>query len=118
MEGYRGLKVYDLVYQAAMEIFTLSGSFPKEEKYALTDQIRRSSRSVVANLAEGYRKKRYPKLYMSKLIEVDGEIAETLVWIDFAHSCCYINASQHRLVTARYNEAGRMIQGIISSIQL
>jgi hypothetical protein len=70
--GFRDLKVYQLAYQLAMEIFQASKSFPVEEKYSLTDQIRRASRSVAANIAEGYRKKRYPKMFVSKMIDADG----------------------------------------------
>ncbi len=82
--GFRDLKVYQLSYRLAMEIFELSKSFPKEERYALTDQIRRSSRSVAANIAEGYRKRQYPKLFVLKMVNADGEAAETQVWLDTA----------------------------------
>lgn len=75
--GYRDLKVYKLAYKLAMEIFHLSKDFPREEKYSLTDQIRRSSRSIAANIAEGYSKKRYPKMFVSKMADADGETAET-----------------------------------------
>lgn len=85
--GFRDLKVYELAYQLAMEIFHASKSFPSEEKYSLTDQIRRASRSVAANIAEGYRKKRYPKMFVSKMADADGEVTETQVWIDFARDC-------------------------------
>ena len=77
MQGFRDLNVYQKAYQLAMQIFDLSKSFPKEERYALTDQIRRSSRSVAANIAEGYRKRQYPKMFLSKLADADGETAET-----------------------------------------
>src|SRR5205807_4063693 len=71
--GFRDLKVYQLAYELAMEIFRESKSFPPEEKYSLTDQIRRSSRSVAANIAEGYRKKQYPRMFVNKMADADGE---------------------------------------------
>lgn len=77
LKGHRDLKVYQLAYKLAMDIFNLSKSFPKEEKYSLTDQIRRSSRSVTANIAEGFRKRQYPKMFVSKLADADGEATET-----------------------------------------
>ena len=89
--GFRDLKVYQLAYQLAMEIFQASKSFPVEEKYSLTDQIRRASRSVAANIAEGYRKKRYPKMFVSKMIDADGEATETQVWLDFARDCGFLS---------------------------
>ena len=87
LQGHRDLKVYQLAYEVAMEIFNLSTMFPREETYSLTDQIRRSSRSVAANIAEGFRKRRYPNMLLSKLTESDGEATETQVWLDFACDC-------------------------------
>ena len=84
LRGHRDLKVYQLAYKLAMEIFHLSKAFPREEIYSLTDQIRRSSRSVAANLAEGFRKRRYPNVFLNKLTDCDAESAETQVWLDFA----------------------------------
>jgi four helix bundle protein len=100
-----------------MELFRLSGAFPKEERYALTDQLRRSSRAVSANIAEGYRKKRYPRTYISKLVDTDGELAETSVWIDFARECGYLSAEHYKSLAQRYQEAGRMLNGLIASIE-
>lgn len=71
--GFRDLKAYQMAFDLAMEIFEESKKFPAEEKYSLTDQIRRSSRSVAANIGEGYRKKRYPKMFVSKMADADGE---------------------------------------------
>jgi four helix bundle protein len=85
--SHRDLEVYQKAFDAAMLIFELSKSFPKEECYSLTDQIRRSSRSVCANMAEAWRKRRYQKLFISKLCEVEGEAAETQVWLEFAVKC-------------------------------
>lgn len=80
--GFRDLKVYQKSYKAALEIFAISKTFPREEQYSLTDQIRRSSRSVPANIAEAWKKRRYSKLFVSKLIESSGEASETEVWLD------------------------------------
>lgn len=87
-----------------MEIFHLSKSFPNEEKYSLTDQIRRSSRSVCANLAEAYRKKRYINHFISKLTDCDGENSETNVWLEFALQCEYISQQQYNELTERNQE--------------
>lgn len=113
--GFRGLKVYQLSYQLAMEIFHLSKSFPREEQYSLTDQIRRSSRSVPANIAEGYRKRLYEKMFVSKMADADGEATETQVWIDFARDCGYINNNVHDNFITRYEEVGRMLGGMIAN---
>ncbi|PYS37171.1 MAG: hypothetical protein DMF71_19065, partial [Acidobacteria bacterium] len=80
LHGHRDLKVFQLAYSLAMEIFHLSKTFPREELYSLTDQIRRSSRSVAANIAEGFRKRRYPNHFVSKLTDCDAEGSETQVW--------------------------------------
>ena len=81
--GFKDLKVYQMSYKLAMEIFRLSKSFPKEEIYSLTDQIRRSSRSVCGNIAEAYRKRRYPKHFTSKITDADGEASETTGLVGF-----------------------------------
>jgi four helix bundle protein len=82
--GFRKLKAYQIAFELAMEIFEISKSFPKEETYSLTDQIRRSSRSICTNIAEAYRKRRYPKHFISKLSDSDTENAETLCWLEFS----------------------------------
>ncbi len=81
LRGHRDRKVFQLAYCLAMEIFHLTKHFPREELYSLTDQIRRSSRSVPANLAEGFRKRRYPNMLVNKLTDCDGEATETQVWL-------------------------------------
>ena len=95
MRGYKDLIAYQKAYTLAMDIFEISKSFPKEERYSLTDQVRRSSRSVCANIAEGYRKRRYPANFILKLTDSDAENSETQVWIDFALSSGYINDPEH-----------------------
>jgi four helix bundle protein len=77
LQGHRDLKVYQLAYRLAMEIFEVSKGFPKDERYSLTDQVRRSSRSVAANIAEAFRKRQYPNMFVSKLADADAEATET-----------------------------------------
>ncbi len=90
---FRELEVYQLAMDAAMQIFEVSKPFPPEEKYSLTDQIRRSSRSVCTNIAEAWRKRRYPNAFVSKLSDADAEAAETQVWLEFALKCGYLGQS-------------------------
>ena len=111
--GYSELKVFQLSYRLAMEIFELTKSFPKEEKYSLTDQIRRSSRSVCANIAEGYRKRIYPKHFTSKMTDADGECAETLVWLKFSKDCEYISEETRAKLYKEYEEVGRMLGSMV-----
>ncbi len=114
LKGHRDLKVYQLAYKLAMEIFNESKTFPKEEKYSLTDQIRRSSRSVAANIAEGFRKRQYPKMFVSKLADSDGEATETQVWLDFAKDCEYLSPEKHAELIKGYEEVGKMLGTMMS----
>jgi four helix bundle protein len=102
MGGYRDLKIYQLAYKLAMELFNESKSLPREERYSLTDQIRRSSRSVAANVAEGFRKRRYPNMFVSKMADADSEAAETQVWLDFACDCGYMSQKRHDELISGY----------------
>jgi len=95
-----------------MEIFEISKAFPKEETYSLTDQIRRSSRSVSVNIGEGYRKRRYPKHFSSKMTDADGECTETQIWLDYAKDCKYIKEEIHNKLLKNYEEVGRMLGGM------
>ncbi len=88
---YRELEVYQVAMDAAMTIFALSKEFPVEERYSLTDQVRRSSRSVCANIAEAWRKRRYPNAFVSKLSDAEAEAAETLVWLELTVRCGYLD---------------------------
>ena len=115
MQGFRDLKVYQLAYKLAMEIFHITKTFPSEEKYSLTDQIRRSSRSVPANIAEGYRKRQYTKAFVNKVSDADGEVAETQVWLSIAADCEYISLEQRELLTQQYEEVGRMLGGMLAN---
>ena len=114
LQGHRDLKVYQLAYDLAMEIFRLSKRFPREEIYSLTDQIRRSSRSVAANIGEGFRKRRYPNHFVSKLTDCDAEATETQVWIDFAFDCGYLSLKNHEHLTQGYEEVGKMLFGMMA----
>ena len=113
-QGFRDLKVYQMAFDLAMAIFEDSKKFPVEEKYSLTDQIRRASRSVAANIAEGYRKKQYPKMFVSKMADADGEATETQVRIDFAEKCGYLTSNRASDLRGGYEEVGRMLGGIIA----
>ena len=115
MQGHRDLKVYQQAYRLAMEIFDESKSFPKDERYSLTDQIRRSSRGVAANIAEGFRKRQYPNMFISKLADADGESTETQVWLDFARDCGYLSPERQVELTKGYAEVGRMLGSMIAS---
>jgi four helix bundle protein len=104
---FRELEVYQLAMLAAMKLFELSKRFPQEERYSLTDQVRRSSRSVCANIAEAWRKRRYPNAFVSKLSDAEAEAAETQVWIEFALKCGYLTPDQ----TNELDELYENIQG-------
>lgn len=108
-QGHRGLKIFQLAYRLAMRIFLISKRFPAEERYSLTDQIRRSSRGVAANIAEGLRKRRYPNAFLIRWADADGEATETQVWLDFSHDCGYMSAEEHGELIAGYEELGRML---------
>lgn len=96
-----------------MEIFVLSKEFPPDERFSLTSQIRRSSRSVAANIAEGFRKRQYPNMIVSKLADSDAEATETQVWLDFACECKYLVEDRRRGLVERYEELGRMLGGMM-----
>ncbi len=108
------LEVYQKAFEAAMQIFQASKTFPREETYSLTDQIRRSSRSVCANLAEAWRKRRYQAAFISKLSDTEGEAAETQVWLEFAVRCGYLCREDGVELYQAYEEIIRGIVGMIS----
>src|SRR4051812_10544823 len=114
IQTHRDLRVYQKAFAVAMELFERSKSFPKEETYALTDQVRRSSRSVCANLAEAWRKRRYQAAFISKLSDSEAEAAETQVWIEFAVKCGYLDRDQAEPVYRAYNEILRTLVGMIT----
>lgn len=105
------LVVFQNAFNAAVQIHDITRNFPSEEKFSLTDQIRRSSRSVAANLAEAYRKRRYPKAFVSKLTDSEGEAAETQVWLKFANTFNYLNSEDYVKINSDYN---RIIAQIVT----
>jgi four helix bundle protein len=104
VEHFRELRVYRNAFRAAREIYALSKEWPKEERYALTDQIRRSSRSVAANIAEAWRKRRHERHFVHKLTDADAEAAETQCWLDFAMDCRYIDSKTYERLDQAYEE--------------
>ena len=102
IRSHKDLETFQLAFDTAMRIFELSKEFPKEETYSLTDQIRRSSRSVCANLAEAFRKRKYPKHFVSKLSDCESETAETQVWLEFAKKCGYIDSATYKELYEKY----------------
>ena len=117
MGQYKELKVYIKAFELAMEIFHLSLKFPSEEKFGLTSQIRRSSRSVCSNIAEGYRKRRYKPHFISKLTDADMENSETIVWIDFAISCGFIDIVTQEKLTHKAEEIGKLLCFMLVSLR-
>jgi four helix bundle protein len=111
---HQELDVYKKAFEAAMQIFELSKSFPKEETYSLTDQIRRSSRSVCANIAEAWRKRRYEGAFIAKLNDSEGESAETQTWLEFAVACQYIDRDKARDLFRTYDKIIGMIVTMIA----
>jgi len=111
----KDLEVYKKAYTLSMEIFELSKTFPQEERYALTSQIRRSSRSVCLNLREAWAKRRYEAHFINKLTDCDGENSETDSSLDFALDCNYINTEKHKELTALSKEIGRMLGAILNN---
>lgn len=115
MRGFKDLEVYQLSYKLAMEIFEVSKTFPKEERYSLTDQIHRASRAVCSNIAEGYRKRIYPNHFKSKMSDADAEASETMVWLDFARDCKYLSKDIHSHLYAKYERVGKMLGKMIKN---
>jgi four helix bundle protein len=109
ISSVRQLKVYKLVFEAAMEIFELSKNFPKGETYSLTDQVRRASRSVCTNLSEGWRKRRYKAVFVNKLSDAGQEAAETQVWLEFAVVCKYIDRKTFEKLDEKYEHIFAML---------
>jgi four helix bundle protein len=115
MGHYKDLLAYQKGYELAMKIFILSKKFPPEEKYSLTDQIRRSSRSVCTNLAEAFRRKRYKDYFINKLNDSETENAETEVWLDFAKDCSYMDTLEYQNLIALNTEVGKLIWFMINN---
>jgi len=109
------LRVYKKAYALAMEIFNISKTWPHEEKYSLTDQIRRSSRSVCTNLREAWAKRRYEAHFISKLTDADGENSETDTWLDFAKDCGYLSDDDHNRLSKQCKEIGAMLGSMLNT---
>jgi len=106
---FRDLIAFQKGFDLSMKVFQLSKTFPNEEKYSLTDQIRRSSRSVCANIGEAYRKRRYKAHFISKLSDSDSENSETQVWLLFAKECSYINSDTFDQLYNQSREVGKLL---------
>lgn len=116
IKDFRELRVFQMAFESAMRIFSLSKRWPAEERYSLTDQIRRSSRSVCANIAEAWRKRRYEASFVSKLSDADTEAGETLVWLEFAMKCGYLNETDHKDLIEQYEHiCGQLVTMINQS---
>ena len=113
--SFKDLIVYQKAYKLAMEIFEISKDFPKEEKYSLTDQMRRSSRSVTACIAESWAKRRYEKSFVSKLTDSLGEEYETENWLDYSKDCKYIKEETHQRILSEYDEVRKMLISMINN---
>jgi four helix bundle protein len=113
INNHRELRVYQSAFKSAMKIFKLSKSFPKEEVYSLTDQIRRSSRSVCSNISEAFRRRKYTKAFSNKLNESESEAAETQNWLDFAYHCKYLDKEKYTELNKDYND----ILGMLVNMQ-
>jgi four helix bundle protein len=114
-QSFKNLTAYKKAFELAMAIFNMSKKFPKEEKYSLTDQIRRSSRSVAVCIAEAYRKRNYEAYFVSKTSDSDMENSETQVWLNFALSCEYISAEEFNELISRSEEVGRLLHHMIDN---
>jgi|ERR1051326_5785292 four helix bundle protein len=114
-KGYEDLIVYQRAYKLSMEIFEVSKQFPKEEKYSLTDQIRRSSRSVPVNIASAYRRRQYPKHFSSKITDANEEATETQVWLKIANDCKYLDEQIKNKLYKEYEEVGSMLGSMANS---
>jgi four helix bundle protein len=113
IKSHKELIVYQSAFKTSMEIFTLTKTFPKEEIYSLTSQVLSSSRSVCANLAEAFRKRRYEKAFVSKLSDTEGEAAETQVWLDYSVECGYITKSTYKRLYDEYEKVTGMLVNML-----
>lgn len=113
--GFRELQAYKKAFNLALKIYEITKSFPQEEKYSLTDQIRRSSRSVCSNIGEAYRKRRFPKHFISKLSDSDAENTETQVWLDFSLSFKYISKEEYSNLLTESDEVGKILNYMMNN---
>ena len=114
--GFRDLRVFQISMSTSMEIFQLTKRFPKEEQYSLTDQIRRSSRSVSANIAEAWRKRRYRKSFLYTLNVANGEATETRVWLEYSYKCGYLEREEYLSLDNQYDKISAMLYKMMKSV--
>jgi four helix bundle protein len=114
VDSFDELEVYHATFALQQDLFTLSRHWPKVEDYSLTDQIRRSSRSIGANIAESWAKRRYPAHFLSKLTDADGELQETLHWLKTAQACAYVIGADHERLFQQTQKIGRLLGGMIN----
>ncbi|MFC1525072.1 four helix bundle protein [Planctomycetota bacterium] len=114
IKTYKDLEVYSMAYQLAMDIFKLTRSFPREEKYSLIGQILSSSRSVAANIVEGWSKRRYANVFKRQLNDALGSATETQTWLDFARDCGYLESPKHKELYNNYDKLGGKIQNLMN----
>ena len=112
IQSYKDLKVFQLAYDLAMEVFWATKEFPKEETYSLTDQIRRSSRSICANIVEGWAKRIYDNVFKRHLIDAIGSCDETKLWLQFSQDCKYLNKERYEHFLERYHQVGKMLKAL------
>jgi four helix bundle protein len=114
VQSFRDLKVYQLAFELQQEVFGLTKGFPREELYALTDQIRRASRSIGGSIAEAWHKRRYVASFVSKLTDADGEQGETQHWLDTSLACGYVSPTTHAALLGKCKDIGRMLGGMLA----
>jgi four helix bundle protein len=114
VNSFDELEVYHAAFALQQDLFGLSKHWPKVEDYSLTDQIRRSSRSIGANIAESWAKRRYPAHFLSKLTDADGELQETLHWLKTAKACEYVSAADHERLLEQLQQIGRLLGSMIN----
>jgi four helix bundle protein len=117
IKSCKDLKVYQMTYKLAMEIFEITKQFPNKETYSLTDQIIRSSRSVAINIREGFAKRKYEQVFIRHLNDALGSSEETRGWLDFALDCKYISENEHKILDRQYDEVNAMLYSLMNSWQ-
>ena len=117
IKSVKDLNVYQIAYELATEIFEITKKFPKEETYSLTDQMRRSSRSVAINIREGYAKRKYEQVFIRHLNDSLGSSEETRGWLDFAKDCMYMTKDEHKRLDDKYDEVNAMLYSLMNNWQ-
>lgn len=117
IKTYKDFNVYQQSYKLALEIFSLTRKFPKEEIYSLTSQICRSSRSIPANIAEGWTKRKYENVFFRHLNDANGSCEETKIWLDFSKDCGYMDDESHKQFIDKYKEVGAMLNSLLTNWQ-